>query len=72
MTYTFSCPKCGEEIEADVDVGEHMVDWNESCENEKCNYKFTEAEVEKIYSDALEDCFSTMVDNAHELAQGDR
>jgi predicted protein tyrosine phosphatase len=27
MTYTFSCPKCGEEIEADVDVGEHMVDW---------------------------------------------
>ena len=29
MTYTFSCPKCGEEIEADVDVGEHMVDWAE-------------------------------------------
>jgi len=70
MTYTFSCPKCGEEIEADVDVGEHMVDWAEECQ--ACNQKFTEAEVEKIYSDALEDCFSTMVDDAHDRAQGDR
>ena len=72
MTYAFSCPKCGEEIEADVDVGEHIVDMGDECPNDSCNYKFTEAEVEKIYSDALEDCFSTMVDDAHDRAQGDR
>lgn len=66
MYYSFNCPKCGEEIIAEVDVGEHMVDWGEECENEKCLYKFSEEEILDIYSKALEDCFSDMVDYVHE------
>jgi hypothetical protein len=66
MYYSFNCPKCEEKITAEVDVGDHMVDWGEECENEKCGYKFTEEEVLKIYSDALEDCWGSMIDNAHE------
>jgi hypothetical protein len=69
MYYSFECPKCGDEITAEVDVGEHMVDWAEECENEKCGYKFTESEVLTIYDDALADCFGTMIDNAHDMAK---
>ena len=72
MEYAFVCPVCGEEIAAEVDVGEHIVDWSEECDNEDCGYKFTPDEILKIYEDALVDCFSTMVDRAHDLSQGDR
>lgn len=66
MYCSFNCPKCGEEITAEVDVGEHMVDWGEECENEKCNYKFSQNEILDIYDKALEDCWGNMIDNAHE------
>ena len=70
MYYTFHCPKCNEELSAEVDVGEHLVDWNEECDN--CNYKLTETEVLKIYSDALADCWGSMIDRAHDMLSGDR
>ena len=65
MTYYFHCPKCNEQLFAEVDVGEHMVDWSEECDN--CGYKFTEKETLKIFSDALADCFGSMIDNACEM-----
>ena len=67
MTYTFACPKCAEEITAEVDVGEHIVDWAEQCENSKCMYKFTSGEVDEVYLKALESTWGTMIDCAHDL-----
>jgi len=64
MYYSFHCPKCDEQITAEVDVGEHMVYWSEECD--ECGYKFTQDEILKIYSDALADCWGSMIDNAHE------
>lgn len=69
MTYSFKCPKCKESLFADVDVGEHMVDWSEICENNECNYKFTSAEVLRIYDDALSDAWASMIDNAHDTVR---
>jgi len=66
MIHRFECPKCSEEITAEVDIGEHLVEWGEECENEKCGYKFTKEEVLKIYDEALTDCFSGMVDYIHD------
>jgi len=51
-------------LSAEVDVGEHIVDWGEECDC--CNYKFTESEVLKIYDDALADCWGSMIDHAHD------
>ena len=64
MYYYFHCPKCDEELVAEVDIGDHMVDWSEECDI--CGHKFTEEEKLKVYNDALEDCFSSMIDHAHE------
>jgi DNA-directed RNA polymerase subunit M/transcription elongation factor TFIIS len=64
MYYKFYCPKCNELLTAEVDVGEHMVDWSEECET--CNYKFSQEEIMKIYNDALADGFGSMIDNAIE------
>jgi hypothetical protein len=64
MYYEFHCPKCNEMLSAEVDVGEHIVDWGEECDC--CNYKFTESEVLKIYDDALADCWGSMIDHAHD------
>jgi transcription elongation factor Elf1 len=65
MYYVFHCPKCNEELTAEVDVGEHMVDWDEACDN--CKYVFTDAEILHIYDAALADCFGSMIDYAHDM-----
>ncbi len=67
MEYHFQCPKCGENMMAEVDVGEHLSDFSDECENPTCKYKFSEAEKDKIYTDSQEDCFSSMIDYAHDL-----
>jgi transcription elongation factor Elf1 len=64
MNYSFTCCNCGEELIAEVNVGEHMVEWDEKCDN--CGYGFTQEEVMKIYDNALTDCLGSIVDNAHE------
>lgn len=68
MNYSFECPKCGEEITAEVDVGEHLIEWGEECE--ECGYKFSHEEVLKIYEKALEDCHGFLTDWAHEMSKG--
>jgi hypothetical protein len=69
MYYTFNCPKCDGELTAEVDVGEHLVDWDEECEH--CKYKFTSNEVLDIFDEALEDCHGSMCDYAVDML-GDR
>ena len=64
---TFECPKCGEEMSAEVDVGEHIVDFSNICENPACLHRFTEDEKMAIYEAALEDGWSSMIDHAHDL-----
>ncbi len=66
MYYSIECPKCLEEITAEVDLGEHMVEWAEECD---CGYKFTEKEVLEIYSRAIGDSWGTTIDRAHDLAK---
>ena len=65
VTHYIECPKCGEEIAAEVDVGEHLVDWGEECDS--CGYKFPKDEVLKIYDDALSDGMGTLIDRAHDM-----
>ena len=67
MEYQFECPRCGEEIIAEVNVGEHMVDWSEQCENPACLYHFNPVEVMGIYEKALESTWGAMIDRAHDL-----
>ena len=65
MEYHFSCPNCGETLMAEVDVGEHIVDWDEVCES--CGHIFSEKEVLDIYDRALEGALCSMIDSAHDL-----
>jgi uncharacterized protein YbaR (Trm112 family) len=67
ITTYFCCPSCEEQIEADVDIGEHMVEHEEYCED--CGHIFTDAEKLEIYSEALEDAAGTAVDRAMDYGQ---
>lgn len=66
MYYDIDCPKCGATIMLEVDAPERLVYWEECCE--ECNYKFTPAESQEIYSTALTDCYATIIDRAHDFA----
>jgi hypothetical protein len=69
MNYTIECPKCGEEIDTEVDIGEHMVEWGEICDS--CGYKFTQSEILEIYDKTLSGALGAMIDRAHDM-YGDR
>lgn len=59
---SFYCPKCNAELDAELDVGEHILYGGEECD--ECGYVFTKKEAEKIYEDALTDGFSGLIDRA--------
>ena len=63
MTYNFSCPNCGKELTADVDISEGIVDWEEECD---CGYKFADEQVLKIYDEALAYCWSSWIDYVYD------
>lgn len=65
--YSFVCPKCGIDIDAEVDLGEHLVDHEEYCE--VCGYIFDEEDRDKIYTHALEDSVGTAIDRAQDYGQ---
>lgn len=62
--YSFECPRCKFELTAEVDIGDHMVEWGEECD--ECGYKFTREEILKIYDNALTDGLGTLIDYAHD------
>lgn len=65
MQYNFYCPRCGEQLSAEVNLGEHIVDWDEICF--ECNYKFNDFEINKIYNDAIQDCLGARIDYAMDM-----
>ena len=67
MEYHFNCPMCLKNLTAETDVGEHIVDWSEKCDD--CGYIFSEKEVLDIYDRALEDAWGSMIDNACDYGQ---
>jgi transcription elongation factor Elf1 len=50
QTIYYRCPKCDHEHSAEFDLGEHFMDNESECES--CSHKFTEAELQKIQTDA--------------------
>jgi hypothetical protein len=63
MIYSFDCPTCDAPLEADVDLGEHMVDMPETCD---CGHMFSDAEKDALHAQALEDCQGQAIDRAYE------
>lgn len=59
---SFCCPNCKAKLNAELDVGEHILYGGEQCD--ECGYIFTKAEGEKIYKDALTDGFGSLIDSA--------
>jgi hypothetical protein len=66
MYYNISCPKCDAEITALVDVWEHIVDWEEQCD--ECNYKFSEKKDEFLKED-LECIFKSLSFNKEKTSK---
>ena len=64
MYATFECPKCGHENTAEVDLGEHLSDFSDECENLLCGYKFTETEKLDIYEETTTDAWGSAIDRA--------
>lgn len=68
MYHFVECPHCAEEIQLEVDVGEHIVYGGEECEH--CNYVFSSSEQTDIYDAALKSCAGTIIDMAHDRFKG--
>ena len=60
MTYHLVCPKCSETMQLEFE--DRILYFENICEN--CNYKFTNAEIDEIYEDALIDDVSSKIDYA--------
>lgn len=67
MYYDIECPQCKNSIYLEVDVPNRLVYWEEACE--ECKYKFSSEESLKIYDNALTDCYSTLIDYAHDFSK---
>lgn len=64
VTTWFNCPQCDSSIAVEVDIGEHLVDVDDTCS--ECGHRFTEAELHKIRTEAEQDAIGQLTDRATE------
>ena len=59
---SYGCPNCGEEIECEVDIGEHFVDISDECPF--CKYTLTTEQKDVIYDSVIAGTLGKMTDYA--------
>jgi len=59
QTYTYECPSCGADIECLVDIGEHLVDFPETC---ACGHVIDATEQAAYYSKAIASCWGSAIE----------
>lgn len=65
----YPCPRCGAEIECEVDIGEHDIEFPDECPN---GHLVTEKDQLDWAGELEADAMGSAIDRATDLCGGDR